>query len=136
MFQKKALAYRGSRERLRKMVLQRGGAFLDNQKFTLPWRPSRYKELHTLTFQIRCQYEKNRDGFSVFYSIVPTVFSVIRMLLPWLLWGWALWDVFGVENLKEGSVLIVFGIVNTATQLWQWWDTEKEFVAKFTTETW
>lgn len=135
MFGEKKICFRGSKERLRKMVLNRNGEFLEEQRFMLVWRSSQYKKMHTLTFRIRCRYEKNENGYCLSYRIFPTAFSVMRMILPWTIWGWALLNVYGIENLKEGSVLIAFGVVYTATQLWQWVDSKKEFIAKFTTET-
>ena len=136
MFQKKVLQYRGSKERLRKMVQQRGGEFLENQRFKLPWQSSQYKEFHRLTFQIRCRYKKKEDGYEITYAVVPTLLSFLRIIAPWLLWCYAILEIWGIQNWKEGSFLIVFGVFYTASQLWQLIDSQRGFVSRFTTETW
>lgn len=136
MLRKKSICFRGSRERLRKMVMQRNGVFLKDQRFTLLWQSSQYKEFHRLTFRINCRYEKKEDGYEITYAVVPTLLSFLRIIAPWIIWCYALLEFWGIKNLKEGSFLIVFGFFYTAAQLWQMIDCQKEFVSRFTTETW
>jgi len=116
--------------------MQGNGEFLEDQRFRLLWRSSQYKEFHRLTFRINCRYEKKQDGYEIVYTVLPTAFSFLRIIVPWLIWGYAILEFWGIENWKEGSFLIVFGIFYMAAQLWQMADCRKEFVSKFSKETW
>ena len=40
MFRQKELLFRGSKDRLHRMVKRQGGEFLENQRFEILWQPS------------------------------------------------------------------------------------------------
>lgn len=131
----KSFSFRGSQERLRRMVSRYQGIFQGDQKFELRWQSERYKDLFRRTFRIRCNCEKTLCGYIITYRIWPTTFSCLYIGMRLALW---LGCFFYVWDTKEPSAAIASGMIAVACALsdyWQFRDCEKDFLRRFTVAT-
>ena len=132
MLKRKAILFRGSRERLNRMVKRYGGKFLEDHKFELFWQPEHFKPMHRKTFRIDCRYEKEEEGYRLAYRIIPTVWSFLRMMLAaafWVAGAMYVWD--PAEPLASVAAGLL-GTTGVLTDIWQLRTSEKEFLQRFT----
>ena len=132
---KKTLLFRGSRERLGRMVKRYRGEFLENGEFEVLWQPEHYKIRHRRTFRIRCRYEKKAEGYQLAYRILPTPWSLLRMAAAagfWIAAGFLVWD-----PAQPGAAIAsaALGGICVLSEFWQLRDAEREFLRRFTAAT-
>jgi len=128
---KKKFLFRGSRDRLHRMVQRYGGTFDGKGGFELLWKPNHYKQHHVLTFRISCQYKKGEEGYHIIYRIRPTWFSAVRIAVPVGMLLWVLAVFFPGSSLPEYGAMAALMAFVLLTAFWQLKDSEKEFLKHF-----
>ena len=128
---KKRILFRGSRDRLHRMVQRYDGMFDGKGGFELLWKPNHYKQHQVLTFRISCQYEKTEEGYHIIYRIRPTWFSAVRIAVPEGIFLWILAVFFPGSSLLEYGAMVVLMVFFLLTAFWQMRDSEKEFLNRF-----
>lgn len=131
----KSFQFKGSQDRLRRMVSRCQGIFQGNQKFELRWQSERYKDLFRRTFYVRCDYEKTSCGYKITYQIWPSTFSCLYIGIRLALW---LGCFFYVWDPEEPAAAIASGMIAAAcafSDYWQFRDCEKDFLRRFTVAT-
>ena len=132
---KKCILFRGSRDRLQRMVQRYDGLFDGKGRFELLWRPNHYKQHHVLTFRICCRYEKTENGYAITYRIFPTWFSAFRIAVPLAVCLWILAVFFPGSGFWEYGAMTVWMGFLLLTAFWQLKDSEQEFLRHFTAPT-
>lgn len=129
IFREQELLFRGSRERLKRSILRKEGALLENCRFYLLWR-SRYFR-RGLAFRIQGSYEKTADGFLLSYRFVPTLAAILWILIPMAFFlafaGWELRN----GNPDGAAAVALYSILYPAVALWQAAACHREFCRYF-----
>ena len=83
-FLRKDILFVGNKDRLQRFVKRENGKFLDHQKFTVVFKSSKIRRKYRpIPFCFHCTYEKEKNGYSITYYVVPSTTGSIIILLEW-----------------------------------------------------
>ena len=84
-----AIHFRGSKERLQRIVARSGGKWLPERQFEMNMRDSS-KRLPFLTFSFQCRWESTDGGIQITYAVRPTIPTLIGLLLAFAFFAFPL----------------------------------------------
>ena len=117
IFREQTLLFRGSKERLKRLVSRNGGSFPGPGQFRVLWRSPYFKR--GLTFRMAGRCAKTAEGIVVTYRFLPTAATLFWVGLPvCFLLAFAVWE---LRNGNADSALgaAAFSAMYPAVAVWQ-----------------